>query len=323
MNLAALAQFVSSKVRHTDSASLALCKGYLTARFQMIWDMALWRESLVLVTATLDPTNATANNGLDAIGVWLLPAIANKIVALRDHDRSYNVSTPEEYFRCDLDEFGVTGSAVQFYLLPSCVFAFGSPVTLSVFATSPADSGNFTARILDSTMAATEVSSTIPVNSGVRGIAQLVTELSTFTKDVTANSIQIATGGAPTTIGTFSGDLTVLPQRCRLQLVEIPTTAVNLRALVKRTIPPFVNDADVPQLRNIENVLIAFAQADMLQQTRQYQKAQLLQQEGNALLLEYKKEEVYQQAATPRIIPNAESPQGQLASGGFQWKGYW
>jgi hypothetical protein len=332
MNLSQLANYVCSKVRATDANSLALCKTYLAARFQMIWESELWRDSLVFVTATLDPTNPNNNLGLDAQGVWLLPPIADKVLALRDHDRAYTVVSAEEYFQSDLDEFGAQGTAVSFYHLASCAAAAGAPgffYQQSSSAEAGGTSGNARGIRQDPNLPAgysTTFDGSTNISNGAQALDNWTwSEVTSFTKGVTVGNVTL---GLSTSAGLFPlvvlqpGD-TAAPKRCRIQLVEIPRAAVNLRALVKRTMQPLVNDQDTPKIRGLDNALIAFAQADMLQEQRQYAKAQGLMQEASVLLLDAKKGEVYQQAARPRIIPAAEPPATAYSGGGFQWKGYW
>jgi hypothetical protein len=333
MNLAALAAYVCGKVRANDPNSIALCKGFLSARYQMIWDNDLWRDSLVILTATLDPTNAANNNGLDAIGVWLLPAIAEKVIAVRDHSRGYTVTSPEEYFQNDLDDFQVSGTALSFYILPRCVLAWGTqqPPLYAVNGTlggAAQDVGQTChARSVDSSSNVLDLDLTFTATSNVNGIGitSNLIELTSFTKQVTAGPVSVMTqpNNNPVNYLTLAPKDTSALLRCRIQLMETPLNAINLRALVKRTMSPFVKDEDVSALRGMDNVLIALAQADMLQEQRQYAKSQLLIQEGSGLLLEAKKAEVYQQAAHPRIIPAVEPPNTAYNAAGFQQKGYW
>lgn len=96
---------------------------------------------------------------------------------------------------------------------------------------------------------------------------------------------------------------TAAPQRCRIKLIGVPDDGTVLRILGKSAAPAFSNDNDEPGLSGVANCLIAFAQADMLQRERQYSKAQALQQEAQALLDQFKRQEVVQQAHHQRIIP--------------------
>lgn len=46
MTLSALASFITTKLSDTDSASVTVCKSFLNQRYQMIWDMAIWTDTL-------------------------------------------------------------------------------------------------------------------------------------------------------------------------------------------------------------------------------------------------------------------------------------
>jgi hypothetical protein len=93
------------------------------------------------------------------------------------------------------------------------------------------------------------------------------------------------------------------PVRQRIRLVEMPSDDVTLRILFKSKFPAFEDDNDPCPLQSAENALIAFGSADMLQRERQYAKAQLMQQEGQALLGLLVANETQQQANRPRLIP--------------------
>lgn len=46
MTLTDLATFITSKLSDTDAASVTACKSYINRRYQMVWDSALWTETL-------------------------------------------------------------------------------------------------------------------------------------------------------------------------------------------------------------------------------------------------------------------------------------
>lgn len=46
MTLTELATFITSKLQDTDSASVTACKDFINRRYQMVWDSALWTETL-------------------------------------------------------------------------------------------------------------------------------------------------------------------------------------------------------------------------------------------------------------------------------------
>lgn len=114
-----------------------------------------------------------------------------------------------------------------------------------------------------------------------------------------------STGYAYSAILSVPASTTSQPKRQRIQFVEIPTLATTVRVLGKRRPPTFSDDNDEAGLSGIDNALIAFVQADMLQRERQYGKAQAVQAEGMALLDQLKHAETVQQAHHVKIMPDA------------------
>ena len=65
-----------------------------------------------------------------------------------------------------------------------------------------------------------------------------------------------------------------------------PTPAVDEDDIIvvgKRVLPPLANDSDVPVIRGLDQVLVAYTLADMLKYQRQYAKAQVQRQEADSL----------------------------------------
>lgn len=46
MTLTQLADFITTKLSDTETASVTVCKSFINRRYQMIWDSALWTETL-------------------------------------------------------------------------------------------------------------------------------------------------------------------------------------------------------------------------------------------------------------------------------------
>lgn len=59
MTLSELATFITSKLSDTDAASVAACKSYINRRYQMIWESALWTESLAVSTKAVTAGDAS------------------------------------------------------------------------------------------------------------------------------------------------------------------------------------------------------------------------------------------------------------------------
>lgn len=53
MTLSQLASFITTKMQDTDSASVSTCKDFINRRYQMIWDSALWTETLGIVSQSV------------------------------------------------------------------------------------------------------------------------------------------------------------------------------------------------------------------------------------------------------------------------------
>lgn len=79
----------------------------------------------------------------------------------------------------------------------------------------------------------------------------------------------------------------------RIRLLPGPATNVSV-FLVGRKVLPTMGNTDSPYIRNIDNALLAFAMADMLERQRQYGKAQAKVQEAGALLEAAKRVETEQ-----------------------------
>lgn len=89
----------------------------------------------------------------------------------------------------------------------------------------------------------------------------------------------------------------------RIRLLEAPGRDVSLNILGKKKLTPLANETDTPLLTGVENCLISFVEADMLEYCRQYGKAQSKLMEAGAHLQGMKNIEQQQSAKVSRIIP--------------------
>lgn len=105
------------------------------------------------------------------------------------------------------------------------------------------------------------------------------------------------------TFSTAAAADTNAKRRQRIRLVEIPTTETTIRVLGKRTAPQFSADTDEPGISGMENCLIAFGLADMLERDESYGEAREKFQEAMELLEQLKRIETVQQAHNQRITP--------------------
>lgn len=132
--------------------------------------------------------------------------------------------------------------------------------------------------------------------------------------------IEIESVFKPATIGEISfspqisndadGDsldetLTRSPAYQRLRLFSIPTTSMTLSVLGKKKFVPLDFDEEEPEIKNLDNCLIAFAMGDMYTRARfPESESQPHYQEGAILLQELAKLETIQAANNSRFIPD-------------------
>jgi len=98
----------------------------------------------------------------------------------------------------------------------------------------------------------------------------------------------------------------VLPKtaagQCQIRLLRKPSESKSLLVLGKLKITA-LNDSDSPKINGIDNVLVSMVEGDMLEHTRQYNKAQIKFNEAMNQLNISKDLEKHQSASITRIIP--------------------
>lgn len=316
MNLGEMAAFVCNKVRHTDSVSVTRCKEFLNARYTMVYDSELWRASLFC-------TYASAGEN----GVYFLPDTVDSLVAVRADDRYLRTEQFEQFFRIDYNLFSDTGNAYQFSILQRCVWdrSFANASTSTEYINGNTikiasdDSGDLTTvckvTYIDSQGRLNIVDKQIGHFNGssISGgeTVDFVFRIISITKPVTAGTCTVwfNVNGSATAFSTSSysvgrPEYTNFPQVQPFQVVG--STAETLLCLFKVKCPGLPSDNSVSIIPSLDNCLMAFAQADMLERERQYGKAQICVAEGGALLNEAKKSEVYEQAYSARVVPDGE-----------------
>lgn len=299
MNLSDMVDFVCTKVNQTEDEDKAICRDFLERRYEMIWNDQTWKDSLIEYTQTVTSTgyNVQTSTWLPTAQVLLLPKAFALPLAARLDSGKMDVVSPEVFYRVDFDAFNGKGRTTQFRLLSPCVWQWDS--TRSIQISSTAASINAIVDVLSS-----DLVTVTRTSYALQGLSATfsTTRIDSVTKDLTGN-LRIAEATTGTVVSVASGD-SEAPKRQRIQFFgTMPENAV-IRVLGKSAVPTFTEDNDKPAISGVENCLLAFAQADMLQRERQYQKADLIAQEGNALLEQLKRTQVVQQAHNKQIIPD-------------------
>ncbi len=125
-----MAALICEKINMQQTNDLAACANWLTRRHELLWNEALWKDSLVAFTQTLNPTGyAVTDTWLPAKGVLLCNPIIERVVAARLDNTRLIVQRQEYYYRIDYDTFTKNGQATEFVVLPNCVWEFNSVQT--------------------------------------------------------------------------------------------------------------------------------------------------------------------------------------------------
>jgi len=120
--------------------------------------------------------------------------------------------------------------------------------------------------------------------------------------------------------GTLALKDTRSPSYQRIRLFSIPSIVTTLKVLGKKKFTPLTLDSEEPEIKNLDNCLIALALGDLWHRRRQINKAQACYQEGAALLKELALLETVQAAHNSRFIPDGGAGDayfGPGRSGGF------
>jgi len=299
MTLSELAAVICGKLNQTEPDDIALCKTFLKLRFKMIWQDQLWKDSLFEYTQTLTSQGyALGNTWLPTVRTLVLPPIFTHVVAVRTDKRRLGVESSEHFYRMDFDSFTATGDPTQFRLLSPVVMQFDSPSAIIILSTFIDKLVTFD-YLNDSNLTVTRFTGPlVPVQ-------QITTSrIDIFRKDKTLEVTFYDAAGPSFLImqGGTSGE-TSLPLHQRIQLIGQVADGTVIRVLGKTAPPTFIADDDVPGLTGVDNALIAFALADMLESIRQYGKATAKQSEAVQLMDQLKREQIVQQAHHKRLIP--------------------
>ena len=202
MTLAQLADYICTKARQSDATALAIAKNFLKQRHEMLWHEALWKDSLVQFTQTLDPDVAytVTDTWLPTKGVLLCPTIIDRVLAARTDAKKLNVQRQEYYFRIDYDSFSRSGQATEFVLLPPCVWEWETAQSLYGVRYAVGDAGiSLATDLADSDgVGISRVTTAMATSAEAIGSTERVDALS---KPATTGNVALATIAAVSTAG--------------------------------------------------------------------------------------------------------------------------
>lgn len=320
MTLGDMAAFVCAKVRQQDATALTRCKDFIRQRYEMIWNDQLWKDSLFRHEFNFDMESILSfqvpfgNLYCRDVGIWQMPPTVDKVLALRRPEQGIAVNDPYRLYRETIDAFAEIGEAQAFHVLGPVVQDFSGALSAveseGVQVSSAADdSGPIRIRYIDLQGEERILNGTLPAAGGYSNefLPQVILSI---TKNATAADVTLNLDSE--TVLTIASTETAAKKHVRIRLMPMPEASVVLAALVKIKPQRLSDDSDEPAIRGADNCLMAFAQGDMLQRSRQYGKAQLVAQEAVGLLDQLKRIEVVQEAQTQQIIPEVSEPSGSI-----------
>lgn len=318
MTLAEMADFVCGKVRQQDEKAVQRCKGYLRQRYEMIWAEEAWRDAVWAMDFVFTPNSSQRPESWE--GIYMFPCVVDRVMAVRRPEGQVGIIAPETLFRVGSDMFEEQGESEKFYTLSPCVAILpatytGNDVGLQGFE----DSTEFTITYIN------DVNERRKVVGAYTGPAPYLLDARIVEKVTKATSTDVAsvnTNGGTVTLAVADAKATEFPLKLPIRLFPEPSAVTTFRALVKKKPIPLEEDGASPELRGVDNCLMAFAQADMLQRSRQYGKADLVVKEAVTLLGQLKAVAVVQEAHHQQIVPRVEQSSGDIGDSG-NGKGYW
>jgi len=314
MTLLEMAIHVCEVVGKNDPASLEACKGFLRRRHEVIYDSGLFKDLLDVFSLTV----------LDGSGIAVLPLEAARPLAVWD---------PASHLPYTLDEL-----ASVIVRDPSHMSG-GAMGTLS-FCEGPRTAWPFPlgdgSRLAFYNLGNPEI--TVGVAGFVAGSGGLPPYPVTESLGIGSGAFFANTAGTFVSIDRLSKPRTPAPVFCSglatnqswvwpaameeasfatVRLMPPPSAGKVLSCYAKKAFQQMEADTDTPMVRGSTNALLAFAQADMLERSRQYGKAQMKTGEGTAMLGVARDVDVNQSAYEARV-----TPQVAYLEGTEEWLGW-
>lgn len=329
MTLSDMAALVCAKVRQSDTTALLRCKQFLRQRYEMIWNEEMWLDSLFRLEFSFDMSPSAlaadlpfANFFSRDVGIWHLPPTVDRILALRRTDQGVGVADNFRFYRDTIDAFAQTGAAVAFTADGAVLADLRGKLTTveaeGVVLSSAGGDETAAVRIVYLDFDGEEqILTTTGLDVGYSNTfyPQVILSIS---KPATTAAVGVVLDGD--NIATLTATALVGKRHPRIQLLPMPTTTTEFKALVKRKPLSLSDDNDEPAIRGVANCLMEYAQADMYERGRQMGKAAMKRQDADRLLAQLKKIEVAQEANHCQIVPEVSEPSGSI--GYFHSKGY-
>lgn len=203
MTLTDLASHICTQCGMTDSDDVAAAQMFLQRRLEMIWNSALWRDSLLEATLTLNPNDTTTladSYWISERSVLLLPAAIEKVIAARLNTNALEAASLESYYRTDTDWLDYQGTPYEFQILKPVVMEWAAAQMLSALDANAADIGANPALSFNYSLSpdgVTITNGTLSPSPGAAAMGSALQLLSFSKPSTTGNvSLNVVTAGA-------------------------------------------------------------------------------------------------------------------------------
>lgn len=307
-----IVNYICGKVQDTSLEAIAECKKYVAKRYELTYNAFLWKDALSQVSINVDP----ATDSYAASGIVLIPNVIERVVGIRTPMTGLKPVPFEYFYRVNTDEWNNSGTPAKFALL-NPIWKAITPVTAAVLDWADSDDAATEIQIVyfDQTGNRFVLNQTCPIT-----LTGQFFEIESIFKPASTGALELKEGG--TVFGSLEASDTTTPTYQRIRLADKPTAAVVLNVLGKRPVIALTFDQQVPELRNIDNALIALGQGDMLEYLRHYGKAQAKFEEGANLVQELAKMETYQESENRQLIPDSGFGDSNFLTN-YNKGGYW
>ena len=322
MTLSALASLVCSKVRKTDDASVSACKEFLRQRHEMIYEAALWRDTVGIWSDSLDYDETTET--------WFsefncTPQIARVMAVRWRTNRDLVASDLGAWMQLDPEFYEQSGEPATFVEIEADGVSWNIPTaTQLTFTISDSQDVGVEVEVNGVDDDGNAAFETVTLTAGDTTTTTTFRSVRSITKPITEGSVTVeGAGDEPGQMRLEPHD--TVSRCCVLRFNRVPTANAadpfsdqpGLLIRAKRKLSSFVRDTDAPMIRGSDNALIAFAQADMLERERQYAKAQAKVAEGQALLTLMLAAETQQNAGVQQLVPLIQPHAGGVDDFGY------
>jgi hypothetical protein len=297
-SLAEMTGAVAARTGQYAPDAAILIKDFLRRNYQQVYNSNLWTESTVEINVT------------SVTGILILPEFVDRVVAIRGNSNLGQLSAaqPSLFYGINPQIFEQTGDPLAFSYLTSVGMPI-LPTTAEPIRVDSSSANDKTAVFIKGEQAVTGdvISESLTLN----GLASVVTTnnflvLLTVAKNITSGNVGVYGNTSSVHFGTLLANERER-KHIRIQFRPTPTANVACKVLCKRRITPFMQDEDTPLLRDIGNVLIELASADMFSKLGNKDGSMDAKAKADQALKTLIDLETQQGASSYQIVPEVET----------------